>query len=82
MFIRINCYGSWQDSQLTSNVHISGRREVETCPPPRQYGPEKQAEIIKQIIKMLFDLDIIEILQVSGANYIWFLNLHLLVNGD
>jgi hypothetical protein len=56
---------------------------VETCPPPRQYGPEKQAaEIIKQIIKMLFDLDIIEILQVSGANYTWFLNLHLLVNGD
>ena len=57
-------------------------RIVETCPPPRQYGPEKQAEIIKQIIKMLFDLDIIEILQVSGASYTWFLNLHLLVNGD
>ena len=56
---------------------------METCPPPRQYGPEKQAEIIKQIIKMLFDLDIIEILQVSGASYYtWFLNLHLLVNGD
>ena len=47
---------------LVMNIDVDGEKwkHGRNCPPPRQHGPEKQAEIIKQI-KMLLDLDIIEI---------------------